>query len=405
MPGKIKTYLIHIGLFIATFLTTSLAGCWLITQEIWPSTWENFMYGTYYSVPLLLFLTCHEFGHYFTARYHKVKSSLPYYIPLPHIITFIGTAGAIIRLKQRVKSLKHNFDIGISGPLAGFVIAIGVLIFGFSTLPDKDEYIFTIHPEYQLFGENYEQYVYDKDTFALKSEVEKLTNKDLSGQPDTMWLGTAAVERGAMSLSLGKNLAFIGLEKVFADQSKVPNAHEVMHYPFLFAGFLALLFTALNLLPVGQLDGGHVLYGLVGAKRHKIIAQIIFLAFILYAGMGIITPFDNEDTLLVGSLPLAIALYILFLMAVLRGLKFDFTKTLMVALIIFTIQFTIPMLIREAEGYSGWLFFAFIVGRFLGVYHPPVAHEQPLSKGRIMLGWIALIIFIISFSPAPLIIG
>jgi Zn-dependent protease len=98
----------------------------------------------------LSILTAHEFGHYFVALYYRVKVTLPYYIPLPPGFMF-GTMGALIRMKSPVYSNKQNFDIGIAGPLAGFVVAIVFLGYGYSHLPPL-EYVFQFHPEYQQYG-------------------------------------------------------------------------------------------------------------------------------------------------------------------------------------------------------------------------------------------------------------
>ena len=153
MTRETKTIVTQILLFLATLLTTTLAGAELCFGKSILSgdfSWNDFLLGMNYSVPFLFILSVHEFGHYFTARYHNVSSSLPYYIPfyLPIIFPFsIGTFGALIRLKEHVPSLKKNFDIGIAGPLAGMVAAMIVLIYGFTNLPDAD-YIFLIHPEY-----------------------------------------------------------------------------------------------------------------------------------------------------------------------------------------------------------------------------------------------------------------
>ena len=111
-------------------------------------------------------------------------------------------------------------------------MALIVLFYGFTHLPPP-EYIFQIHPEYEQHGLNYAEIVY-------------------KNQPDTI-----------IDVTIGKNLLFAFFENYVADPARVPNAHEIMHYPFLFAGYLSLMFTCLNLLPIGQLDGGHVVYGLV----------------------------------------------------------------------------------------------------------------------------------------------
>lgn len=405
MNKKYKQYLIHIGLFVVTFITTTLAGSFWVNNTIWPYTsysWSDFVVGMQYSIPFLTILTVHEFGHYFTAKYHKVKTSLPYYIPLPPFPALIGTMGAIIRIRQFVKSQKQNFDIGLSGPLAGFIIAIGVLAYGFTHLPDKD-HILELHPEYAYFGEDYEKYVYTTDTFALTKEVERITGKDMSSYPDTIRFNSE--QQQGISVQLGSNLVFWFFEEYVADQSKLPNRHEMMHYPLLFAGFLALLFTAINLLPIGQLDGGHVLYGLIGHKWHRWVAMSVFILFVFYAGLGLITPFDKTTGFLGMSLPASIVFYVGFLFLTFKGLRLSNVNTIMVALLVFTVQFTLPMLFKGIEGYSGWLLFAFLIGRFLGIYHPITPIEEPLDQNRKILGWIALVIFLISFSPAPLIVA
>src|SRR5690606_30910348 len=122
---------------------------------------SHFYEGFAFSLPFLAVLTIHEFGHYFMAKYHQIKVSLPYYIPLWFGISpGIGTMGAFIRIKSAVQSRKQFFDIGIAGPLAGFVAALILLWYGFTYLPPID-YVFGIHPEYARFGHSYGQFVYE----------------------------------------------------------------------------------------------------------------------------------------------------------------------------------------------------------------------------------------------------
>jgi membrane-associated protease RseP (regulator of RpoE activity) len=106
-------------------------------------SWNDFYSGLPYAICFLTILTAHEFGHYFTAVYYKVRTTLPYFIPLPPIPLMFGTLGALIRIKQPVKSTQQHFDIGIAGPLAGFVFAMGFLWYGFTHLPPP-EYIFEV---------------------------------------------------------------------------------------------------------------------------------------------------------------------------------------------------------------------------------------------------------------------
>lgn len=339
-------------------------------------TWGDFFSGFRYSVPFLFILTVHEFGHYFTAMYHKIKASLPYYIPVPPIILSIGTLGAIIRIRSRVFSNIQHFDIGLAGPLSGFIVAVVILIYGFRTLPPP-EYIFQIHPEYKEYGLNYADHVYTKEYL-----IDHKANEE---------------DKFAIDITFGSNLLFFLLEKFVADPSRVPNAHEMMHYPILMAGFLALFFTSLNLLPIGQLDGGHVVYGLFGRKGHRIIAVSFFLLLLVYSGLGYTNIHEQKD-----QLWWLVPTGIIFYMVCLSGLRLPFRDTLMYALLIVAFLLVVAWMFPKIEGYSGWLIFGLLVGRVLGVHHPPSEIEQPLDPKRQVLGWICLLIFILSFSPQPI---
>ena len=265
MNNEQKRVLLHIGLFAITFLSTTLSGAeWMSGKALLyvpdesTISWADFWQGLHYSVPFLGILTVHEFGHYFVARQYKLNVTLPFYIPL--WLGFIGqsinigTMGAFIKIRTPISSRKEFFDVGIAGPLAGLVVAIGVLYYGFTHLPPP-EYIFQIHPEYQQYGLDYANHVYEKT-------------------------------KGG-NLILGTNLVFEFFKTyVVENPALLPNEHEIMHYPYLLAGYLALFFTALNLMPIGQLDGGHIVYGLLGAKGHRWVAFSLFFSFVTYA-----TPF------------------------------------------------------------------------------------------------------------------
>ena len=371
MSPKTKTLSIHIGLFVLTVITTTFAGTewqygrYLFSEE-YPMTWEYFLKGFAYSVPFLGFLTAHEFGHYFAARKHKVNATLPYYLPQWLGFLFgIGSFGAVIRIKDFVNSRKKYFDIGISGPLAGFIVALGVLYYGFTHLPPP-EYIFEIHPEYQEYGLDYADHVYNENTGSPK---------------------------------LGTTLLFEFFKQYVADPERVPNPYEMIHYPWLLAGFLALFFTAFNLIPIGQLDGGHILYGLIGNHLHRKVSATLFIIFVFYAGLGTVNPYEPTDDLLFG-----IPLYLGFLYIIFSRLTPSAQTNFLVALAVFSAQFLIASFYPLLRGYIGWLVFGLLIGRFLGVYHPPVLIDHPLSTGRKILGWIALLIFILCFSPAPFVI-
>jgi membrane-associated protease RseP (regulator of RpoE activity) len=371
MKHSFKEYLLHGALFIVTFITTTMAGAeWTNGKSILADsyTWADFASGLPYSICFLMILTAHEFGHYFVAVYYRVRTTLPFYIPLPPVSLMLGTLGAVIRIKSPIRSTKENFDIGVAGPLAGFVVSVGFLIYGFTHLPPP-EYIFQFHPEYEQYGLEYANYVYTAQFMPA----------------------------GSVDVIIGKNLLFLLFENVFADPIRLPNVHEIIHYPFLFAGFLSLIFTSINLLPIGQLDGGHVLYGLVGRKKHKIIASAIFIAFLFYAGIGFISPFEPLDKLIY-----EIPLFVGFLFFALKGMGLNTRDNVLAALAIFTAQYLIATLFPHAQGYSGWLLFAFIIGRFIGIQHPPCEIEEPLSTERVVIGWLALVIFGLCFTPQPI---
>jgi hypothetical protein len=362
---------VHLGLLVLTFVTTTLAGAeWIHGKSVLVPgyTWADFLSGMPYSIPFLLILSVHEFGHYFTAIHYRIRTSLPYYLPLPPLPFMIGTLGAIIRLKSRVPSKQQTFDVGIAGPLAGFVATLGVLGYGFATLPPA-EHIFQFHPDYETYGLAYADYVY--------------TNSFLSA--------------GAADVLIGKNLVFLFFENFVADPSRVPNVHEIIHYPYLFAGLLALVFTSINLLPIGQLDGGHVLYGLLEYSGHRRVASVVFICFVFYAGLGSVNYFGpNQDPFWYTPL------YIAFLYVTLTGLRLNWKDTLMYAVIIFSSHFLLSLLVPSLKGYPGWLLFVFVIGRFVGVDHPPCAIEEPISQERRWLGWFALLVFAVSFVPKPL---
>lgn len=385
-----KTILIQAILFVATVVTTTLSGAESITGKFFfflpePYTLhfpEDFWQGFAFSIPFLGILTVHEFGHYFTAKYYKIKTSLPYYIPMwlgPFMMS-IGTLGAVIRILDRTRTRKQYFDIGIAGPLAGFVVAMGVLWYGFTHLPPID-YIYHIHPDYLKYGTHYAEEV-------MKNE------KMIGGQ-----------------LVLGDNLLFTFFKNYVADPALVPPNFEMMHYPFIWAGYLALFFTALNLFPIGQLDGGHILYGLIGKKRFQVVSPIIYVLFVLYAGYGL---FSVQTIRQIGQLKADYASeadFFQWLLLYVFGLRICFSRinpenkytAWILSLGVIVLQLGLSMIpaIESKHGFSGFFPFLFLLGRVLGVYHPDVEEDQPLDWKRQVLGWLALLIFVLCFTPHP----
>ncbi|MFD2569536.1 site-2 protease family protein [Spirosoma soli] len=383
MNQRVKTYLLHGGLFLITFITTTMAGAeWMFGRLFIPIEgmktlgWPEFVAGMQFSVPFLAILTVHEFGHYFTAKANRVRVTLPFYIPLwLGIGQSIGTLGAFIRIQDYINSRRKYFDIGIAGPLAGFVLALVVLWYGFTHLPPP-EFIFTIHPEYQKWGLDYAKYAYQ--------------NMPAGG-----------------AIGLGDNLLFSFFKNYVADPARVPHPYAMVHYPYVMAGYLALFFTSLNLIPIGQLDGGHILYALIGRKQFQWVAPALFILFAFYAGLGFFTtadfavPSDEAFFTELGNF----ALYVGFLYLAFSRISDQRMTALLIALSIAATQLLVSWLRPDVEGYPNFLVFVFVVGRILGIYHPETELEEPLDAKRKVLGWLALLVFVLCFSPKPFLIS
>lgn len=398
-PKRKDKYWLHALLFLLTILTTAMAGSEFVSQKPWffwfsyqyynltssitipkPTMvpgWNEVLMGLPFSFAFLSFLTFHEFGHYLTAKWHKVSCSLPFYIPifLPISAINIGSMGAVIRLRQQPDTTQKYFDIGVAGPLAGFVISIALLWYGFATLPPLEDYIFSLHPEYKkMFGH-------------IPSESEML----------------ATYKQGAQLLYIGNSLIFSFFEKFVADPARLPNHFEIMHYPFIFVGFISLFFTALNLLPIGQLDGGHVTYGLFGRKRAGIISRVTILILLIIGGLGIIN--FNNDFFDGPSGLITVGIYIIYLLFIISRVvgKERAFLALGISVGIILLQQGLQLIWTFDEPYNIlWLIYALVGTRFIGLDHPPAIVESKLDKRRQIIGWVAIIIFILSFSPTPL---
>lgn len=369
-----KAYRTHILLFLATVITTTLSGAeWIYGSSFLSGNMDfsQFMQGFKFSVPFLLFLTFHEFGHYFMAKYRGIKVTLPYYIPgWLGIVLSIGTFGAFIRIKDPIHTRKDYFDIGIAGPLAGAVVAIICLIWGFHTMPGA-EYIYHIHPEYRTFPGDY---------------------KTLLDQNPS----------GFEAIQLGKSLLYTFLEQGFAVPEQLPHPYELSHYPLILAGFLGLLFTAINLLPMGQLDGGHVLYAMVGPKAFRVISPSVLVLLVAFSGLGLYTVPElasgRDWTELFHFL-----FYVFFVYLCFSKIFPSALSNWALALAVVLVQLLLTVVYPGIQGYPGFLAFGFLVGRVLGVYRPPTYDTAPLGMGRMILGCIAMVLFILCFTPYPLV--
>jgi Zn-dependent protease len=348
-----RTVALHGGLFLLTLVTTTIAGAEWIHQHLlfvdgnyqfrWMG-WLSFrqvLDGLWFSVPFLTILTVHEMGHFLTARYYGIRTSWPFY--LPFYLGFapgIGTVGAVIRIRDRVYSRREYFDIGVAGPLAGFVVLLPLLVFALATLP-----------------------------------------RLLPAPPPP-------------GLQIGHNLLLDLLERAFDIPAFVHAS--LTRQPLVLAGYMGAFFTALNLLPVGQLDGGHVLYGLLGYTRAARLGIVAYGGLVGYAGLGLIDPSAEPSTL-----AWAVPLYLLYLFLLARpavptpALAFVIAGGMLMAQVGLKIVF--PLL----EGQLGWLLLALLLARGVGIIHPPAPHDAPLDWRRKVVGWVAIGLLVLCFAPSP----
>jgi membrane-associated protease RseP (regulator of RpoE activity) len=270
---------IHVLLFILTVITTTLAGAML--SGVNPLEMPDKIYlGLPFSLTLLFILLVHECSHYLMSRKHNVSATLPYFIPAPSLI---GTFGAIIKMKPPIFDRRALIDIGASGPIGGFVVAIIAVIIGLNL----------------------------SDMVPLE-----------------------ALKKTEESLSLGNSILFYLLAKIVLQID--PAKYDILLHPVAFAGWIGFLVTSLNLLPIGQLDGGHITYALFGEK-HEWIAKL--------------------------TIPVLILLGIMF--------------------------------------WEGWLIWAMLM-ILIGYKHPPVIYPHiQLDRKRRIVGWAALAVFILTFTPTP----
>ncbi len=280
----------HIVLFLLTVVTTTLVGAEHYAsflsdfgRHIPPLTWSLLLNGLWFSVTVLAILGCHEFGHYFACRYYGVDASLPYFLPAPPFFLF-GTFGAVIRIRERIPGKRMIFDIGIAGPIAGFVVAVPALFLG----------------------------------IALSHVVE--------------------VPRDFEGMALGEPLLFQAAAWLF--WGTPADGYSLNLHPIAFAAWFGLLATALNLFPIGQLDGGHISYAVLGRR-----STLMTLAMV--AGLVGLTWFSRSW-------------------------------------VVWTV-ITIAMLVA------------------FGPRHPPTDDEAvPLNRGRLWLAVAALVIFVLCFTPTPI---
>lgn len=279
-------YRTHIILFLLTLGTMSMVDAitalWFGSWEdvLGLLTWQTFVNGLWYSIPMLTILGAHEFGHYLYCRKHNVDATLPYFLPAPLALT--GTLGAVIRIREAFPSKRALFDIGIAGPIAGFIALLPFLVGG-----------------------------------LMLSSVQAVPGQ---------------------YLYFGEPLFFKAVARLYFGE--LPPGHDIFLHPMGFAAWFGMLATALNLMPFGQLDGGHLAYAVFGRRAWYVSIATLAGAIFL--------------TLKYGSL---------------------IAMTVMMAL----------------------------MAIFLGIRHPRIIDEDaPLDAPRKALALLALVLFIVCFTPIPI---
>ena len=210
--------------------------------------------GIPFATSLLAILAAHEFGHYFAARRHGTAVTLPYFIPFPG--SPFGTMGAFIQLQQPPKNKRVLLDIGLAGPLAGLVVAIPVLLYGLYLSPvDVLPMASAMQPGQVLEGNSL---LYLAAKYLVKGELLPMPLSYEGMSPLLYW---------ARYLLVGQPLPFGG--------------RDILLHPVAWAGWAGLLVTSLNLIPVGQLDGGHILFSLFGKRVRRIWPVMVILLFVM----------------------------------------------------------------------------------------------------------------------------
>ena len=284
-------------LFLATLLTTTWGGAYWngidpfagfsLADPQWGRVLAGFAAGLPFALSLLAILTCHELGHYVAARRYGLDTTLPFYIPIPPMLSPVGTLGAVIKMRTPLYDRRILLDVGAAGPLAGVAAALPILAWG------------------------------------------------IRGAP-------AVAAADGPGLYLNEPLLFRALELLL--RPDLPTGGDIQATSLVLAGWLGLFVTALNLLPVGQLDGGHAAYALFGARAHKWLGRSAFITILALAPLGWVW-----------------------------------------------------------HGTLSGLVYALLLFIMLRVRHPQAVDETDrLSRARVALALLTLIVFLLSFTPFPI---
>ncbi len=265
-PPKPSNPRVNLLFFILTLISIWFTGG-IMSVESLSSNWLDNIYqfiikGWPFAVSMIAILASHEFGHYLAGRYHKVHVTLPYFLPLPYPFSPFGTLGAFINMKELPKNRRVLLDIGLAGPLAGLLVAIPVLLIGLS--------MSSLQPlPAATLGNNLNQTQLEGNSILYL-----LAKFAVFGQ-----LLPAPVNYGGLSqIGYWVRYLFTGMPLPYGGL-------DVILDPVAWAGWGGILITALNLIPAGQLDGGHVMYTLFGHKTARralpvIMAILILLGFV-----------------------------------------------------------------------------------------------------------------------------
>lgn len=289
-PGPRDRVWVHVLLFLATLYTMSVAGQGfflnfvldLVPRPLMFTTARDVWLGSlYYSLSGLAIVMAHEFGHYFACRYYRVDASLPFLIPFPNLL---GTMGAFIKIRSPIPNRRALFDIGVSGPLAGFVVAMVLLVFGVA------------------------------------------------------WSRVVKFPQNFSGIEFGEPLAFKAV--VWAFWGRIPDGYTINLHPMGFAAWAGCFLTAMNLLPVWQLDGGHLSYALFRRRS----------TYVTLAGVG--------------------------------------------ACVLFALVFS--------WNWAIWAGMLIALLAVFGPHHFPTIHDElPLGRARVTVAVIAAVVLVLCFMPVP----
>lgn len=253
--GALRPPLLNILLFLLTFASAFVAGSALTDTQLpkpgWPEMWRN---GLGFSGALLFIMLSHEMGHFVMARRHQVDATWPFFIPAP-LLSLIGTLGAVIRLRSLPRTRTALLDIGAWGPIAGFVATIPVLVLGL-----KLSTVVTAEPQathWTLF------------------------------EAALQWFQSGRWPAIKEAFDLGSPLGMQIVEWFVV--GGLPEGQSLALHPVAVAGWFGFLLTALNLLPLGQLDGGHVLFG-ASPRLHRMLGPPLSAGLL---ALGVFTPFPG----------------------------------------------------------------------------------------------------------------